>query len=620
MTQMNKPNQKKLWTSLAVLALLGVSGTVGVLSSQRQPDSKPVTKIEQKQKKEKDATNKNTTRKDNKKGKEKKSTDNLVTDTYDQFGIQSKSRGQSSGSSVSSLTPNEIRTVANAIKQQRKEQEQVSVAVPTPTPIPLVPVPEKPKPPSVVPPVVTSKPVITYQEGIVVVKGEAFNPYAYFNVEDSLDPNVSIYVDTSGVDISLVGSQSFVVVATNKFGKTAVAKIPVFVASRPTLSSLSTDIEIPIGTEFQPLTYVSANDEIDGDITEKISVNASSVNMDQEGSYSVQYVVQNSFGISTTLDIPVHVINKAPTISAPNVTHEINQEFDPLTGVSAVAYNGESISASDIKVIENTVNIHTEGEYTVSYQVKDRFGKESEVVKRTVTVDNEAPVIIGAKDLEFPVGTVLTEEMLLENVSATDREDDKQGVATKVKLDQEQFLGINAAVPGVYPLTYIATDSMGKENREEISVRILGEKPVIHGTEDKTIELNELFDPLAGVTVTDKEDGMIPVTKIEVTGAVDTSTEGDYMLSYQVKDSHGQYSKVYTRNITVKSTQVKKEGVAINPLKLPIVEQIVPPEEVEGLNVLIEKTQSVLDSSSNKESFDLTTVDTADSTTVEPSK
>ncbi|WP_206856368.1 immunoglobulin-like domain-containing protein [Candidatus Enterococcus mangumiae] len=62
----------------------------------------------------------------------------------------------------------------------------------------------------------------------------------------------------------------------------------------------------------------------------------------------------------------------------------------------------------------------------------------------------------------------------------------------------------------------------------------IGEKPVIQAV-DKTIAQNSTFDPLDGVSATDKEDGTVPVTVHENT--VDTSKPGTYKVVYWATDS-----------------------------------------------------------------------------------
>ena len=76
--------------------------------------------------------------------------------------------------------------------------------------------------------------------------------------------------------------------------------------------------------------------------------------------------------------------------------------------------------------------------------------------------------------------------------------------------------------------------------------------PVINAT-DKTIEVGDEFDPLAGVTAKDAEDGDL-TDKIEVVkNTVDTKKAGKYEVTYKVTDSDGA-----TRTKTIKVTVKEK--------------------------------------------------------------
>lgn len=76
--------------------------------------------------------------------------------------------------------------------------------------------------------------------------------------------------------------------------------------------------------------------------------------------------------------------------------------------------------------------------------------------------------------------------------------------------------------------------------------------PVIHAT-DKTITVGDTFDPKAGVTAKDAEDGDL-TDKIEVAkNTVDTKKAGKYEVTYKVTDSDGA-----TRTKTIKVTVKEK--------------------------------------------------------------
>ncbi len=74
--------------------------------------------------------------------------------------------------------------------------------------------------------------------------------------------------------------------------------------------------------------------------------------------------------------------------------------------------------------------------------------------------------------------------------------------------------------------------------------------PVIYGVDDTVVLQNEAFDPLLGVSPWDAVDKTLKPTHVKVTGTVDTSTLGDYTLTYTVRDSSGNTS-TFTRVVTV---------------------------------------------------------------------
>ncbi|MBC2306532.1 DUF5011 domain-containing protein [Listeria booriae] len=109
-------------------------------------------------------------------------------------------------------------------------------------------------------------------------------------------------------------------------------------------------------------------------------------------------------------------------------------------------------------------------------------------------------------------------------------------------------------------VTLIGLDRRGNKITEQ-AVRIIeGEvntAPTITGATDKTIDKGTVFNPLEGVSATDKEDGDLTAS-IQVAGNVDTTKTGVYELIYSVKDSANEEAKV-TRKITV------QDVVAIDP-------------------------------------------------------
>ncbi|BBM04019.1 glycosyl hydrolase family 18 protein [Microbulbifer sp. GL-2] len=71
-------------------------------------------------------------------------------------------------------------------------------------------------------------------------------------------------------------------------------------------------------------------------------------------------------------------------------------------------------------------------------------------------------------------------------------------------------------------------------------------EPTIIGIEDIRVVQGSFFDPMLGVTATDSEDGDLTFA-VTIDGQVDTSTIGNYTLTYRVRDSDNNVtSKVRT--------------------------------------------------------------------------
>ena len=74
--------------------------------------------------------------------------------------------------------------------------------------------------------------------------------------------------------------------------------------------------------------------------------------------------------------------------------------------------------------------------------------------------------------------------------------------------------------------------------------------PIIVGAKDIEVVKGSEFNPLAGISIFDIIDKSLTIDDIEVTGSVDTSTVGEYELTYTVVDAQGNEA-VLLRTITV---------------------------------------------------------------------
>ena len=320
----------------------------------------------------------------------------------------------------------------------------------------------------------------------------------------------------------------------------------------------ATDKSITVGDTFDPKADVTATDEEDGNLTSKIIVEKNDVKTDVAGQYEVTYKVTDSHGATRTKTIIVtvnpkmEVLNEAPVIHATDKTITVGDTFDPMAGVTVEDAEDGNLTTK-IVVEKNDVKTDVAGKYEVTYKVTDNQGATRRktiivTVNPKMEVLNEAPVI-HATDKTITVGDTFDP---MTGVTATDAEDGN--LTTKIIVEKND---VKTDVAGKYEVTYKVTDSKGVSYTKTITVtvnpkmEVLNEAPVIHAT-DKTITVGDTFDPMAGVTATDAEDGNL-TTKIEVKkNDVDTTKAGKYEVTYKVTDNQG-------------ATCTKTIAVTVNP-------------------------------------------------------
>ena len=318
----------------------------------------------------------------------------------------------------------------------------------------------------------------------------------------------------------------------------------------------ATDKTIEVGDEFDPRADVTAKDEEDGDITDKIEILKNDVNINEPGIYDVTYKVTDSQGASytTTIKVTVNpkaaVLNACPVIKATDKTLTVGDTFDAKADVTAEDEEDGDIT-DKIVVLKNDVDTTKHGKYEVTYKVTDSEGA-SYVKTITVTVNpkmepiNAAP-IIKAEDKTLTVGDTFDPKA---DVTATDAEDGD--LTDKIEILKNE---VDTTKPGKYEVTYKVTDSKGASYTKSITVTVNPKMEVLNAiptikAEDKTLTVGDTFDPKADVTAEDVEDGDL-TDKIEVLkNEVDTTKAGKYEVTYKVTDNQGA-SRTKTITVTV---------------------------------------------------------------------
>ncbi|WP_052446123.1 immunoglobulin-like domain-containing protein [Aeromonas fluvialis] len=143
---------------------------------------------------------------------------------------------------------------------------------------------------------------------------------------------------------------------------------------------------------------------------------------------------------------------------------------------------------------------------------------------------NGKPTISGIKDTRVKFGSAFNP---LDGVTAHDAEDGD--ITDRIEVEGD----VDTHKLGLQPLTYRVTDSDDNITEQVRTIDVYNMKPVLHGVENVSITLGSTFDPLAGVSASDEEDGDLTAS-ITVSGNVDTGRVGSYSLQYSVTDGAGQ--------------------------------------------------------------------------------
>lgn len=335
-----------------------------------------------------------------------------------------------------------------------------------------------------------------------------------------------------------------------------------------------TETVIRVGSTFDPMAGIRANDTAKGDVTSKITVEGT-VNVEKEGTYALTYKVKASNGKEATLERTVEVkaikVNGMTDRKVALGSYGFNVESgvtvdDPMLGTLRASTEAHQ----QYFTIDGEVNTEVIGVYQISYTIK--IDNYEQTFIRNISVVNEA--IINVPDLEEQLeiggafnpmlGVTASRPIEVPVIDPdTGEETDELRVSTQ---DVKDFVHITGSVDvdtaGTYTLTYRITDpddlagiEFLKDTNGEVievvktvTVYILVE---IRGISPAIVTEGGEFDPMAGVTGYDSLDGII-TNKIQVVGNVNLDRIGNYTLTYILEGSQG-VTDMKTRNVTVQA-------------------------------------------------------------------
>ncbi|MEG7812890.1 immunoglobulin-like domain-containing protein [Bacillus paranthracis] len=410
------------------------------------------------------------------------------------------------------------------------------------------------------------KPILRLPYGVSINVGDKFDPMAGVSAIDEKDGDITSKIKVDGnVDTSKPGTYEVTYTVTNSKGLTIVRKQPVKVKETEGTKNEAPVLTVPfsttlhVGEEFDPMDGVSATDKEDGNLTNKVKYKGNA-DTSKPGKYIVEYWVVDSKGVNATATRSVIVKENEetpdmePKLTAPTkTTINVGDKFDPMAGVSAT--DKEDGDITDKVTVDGNVETSKPGTYELTYTVSDSKGhnvtaKQTVTVKQTVVPKDEIPVLTAPTKTTINVGDKFDP---MAGVSATDKEDGD--ITDKVTVDGS----VDTSKPGTYELTYTVSDSKGHKVTAKQTVTVkqkvetTNEAPVLTVPFTTTLSVGEEFDPMAGVSASDKEDGNL-TNKIKYKGNVDTSKPGKYIVEYSVVDSKG-VNATATQSVIVKENE-----------------------------------------------------------------
>jgi hypothetical protein len=258
----------------------------------------------------------------------------------------------------------------------------------------------------------------------------------------------------------------------------------------------------------------------------------------------------NECGPITYGEVEDYEVIISPDRTAPKITIlgadmlTLNQ-CDAYTDAGATAWDNIDGDVTQKIVTSNNLNTSVPGNYTYTYSVKDVAGNVGHAT-RYITVD---PDTIGPN--VFLMGAVYDSVEVFSNWTDPGYTVTKRCVSV---VGQNVSGTVNTSVVGEYPVVYSAEDSLGNMTEVTRYVKVVDTEDPVIALNGNAVETVEVFDTYTdpGVTITDNYYTGLTAT---VTGTVNTSVVGDYVLEYSVTDGSGNGPVTITRTVKVVDTQ-----------------------------------------------------------------
>lgn len=271
-----------------------------------------------------------------------------------------------------------------------------------------------------------------------------------------MDFNSLTNISTFSYSPLIEGSYTYELISEDSIGHSSnISGFYILDLSPPIITLNGGNQTIEYNTTYNELG-ATANDSLEGDISDKILINNSSLNVSKIGNYTITYDVSDSAGNpAATKYRNVEVIDSTPPIITLNGEDpqeiEVFFNYTELNANATDNYDGDL--TSNISIDSSSVNTSKLGSYNVTYSVNDSFGNPASVNRTVNVIDNSSPVIILNNDTSWILERAI-DNYIEYGANATDNYDS----SLTVQIDNSS---LNVDVVGSYEVRYYVEDSSG---------------------------------------------------------------------------------------------------------------------------------------------------------------
>lgn len=404
----------------------------------------------------------------------------------------------------------------------------------------------------------------------VIKIGDKFNPLEGVTAKDEKDGDVKVQVMPTEIDSAKPGTFTLTYYAFDKSGNMASYDRTVQVIDgetggtsdiadkvAPEIKLFDEEFSFPAGNHINPLSFVRASDNTDGDISGKVKIVGEVPDLAKPGDYTVKVEVSDKAGNKKEASMKFHITDLKAAIYAPETAIHVGDKFDPLKGVTAISKSGSYIT-NKVKVDASEMDTSAPGNYIIEYSVKDYDGTEVKV-KREIHVVPKNEVDITLPTIEFAQNAY----------KKGDKFDKMEGVTTTHAKETTVTGEVTTNATGIYPLVYHVKGASGFDIEVVRKVVVLPQEldssaPYVFMLDNRVVVGTE-FKPKSAALVVDKEDGLLNSKLLVEKSDVDINKVGRYTVKFSVIDSDANATSHVT-NVNVVAKPVadpSKPGEAI---------------------------------------------------------